>query len=60
LSEEIEELVAEGRRAFRMHMRNSTELACQEYLEANHAKRAAISKAKRQCFEGVIANACKE
>jgi preprotein translocase subunit Sss1 len=46
-SEEIGELVEEARRAFRRCRRNPTELAWQEYLEANRAKRAAISKAKR-------------
>ncbi len=50
----------EARRAFRRHRRNPSELAWQEYLEANRAKRAAISKAKRWCFEDVIENACKE
>ncbi len=59
-SEEIGELVEEARRAFRRHSRNPTELAQQEYLEANRAKGAAIRQAKRQCFEEAIENACKE
>ncbi len=59
-SEEIGELVEEARRAFRRHRRNPTELAWQEYLEANRAKGAAIRQAKRQCFEEAIVKACKE
>jgi hypothetical protein len=59
-SEEIGELVEEAGRAFRRHRRNPTELAWQEYLEANRAKGAAIRKATRQCFEEAIENACKE
>ncbi len=42
------------------HRRNPTELAWQEYLEANRAKGAAIRQARRQCFEEAIENACKE
>ncbi len=59
-SEEIKELVVEARRAFRRHRRNPSELAWQEYLEANKAKGAAISRAKRRCFEEAIEKACKE
>jgi hypothetical protein len=59
-SEEIGELVEEARRAFWRHRRNPSHLAWQEYLEANRAKGAAISKAKRQCFEGAIEKVCKE
>jgi hypothetical protein len=52
--------VEEARRAFRRRRRNPTELAWQEYLEANKAKGAAIRQAKRKCFEEAIENACKE
>ncbi len=59
-SKEIGKLVEEARRAFKRHRRNPTELARQEYLEANRAKGAAIRQAKRQCYEEAIENACKE
>jgi hypothetical protein len=60
LSETIGELVKEARSALRRHRRNPSELTWQEYLEANKAKRAAISKAKRWSFEEAIENASKE
>jgi hypothetical protein len=60
LSEEVEQLVEEARRAFRRHRRSPSEFAWQEYLEANKIKGAAPSKAKRKCFEGAIENVCKE
>ncbi len=50
----------DARRAHRRHRRNPHELAWQEYLEANKAKGAAISKAKKQCFEEVIEKESKE
>ncbi len=59
-SEEIGKLVEKARRACRRHRRNPSEITWQEYLEANWAKGAAISKDKRQCFEGAIENASKE
>jgi hypothetical protein len=52
--------VEEARRAFSRHRRNPSEQAWQEYLEANKAKGAAISKAKRRCFEKAIEKASKE
>jgi hypothetical protein len=59
-SEEIGKLVEEARRALRRHRRNPSELAWQEYIEACKAKRAAISKAKRQSFDEAIENESKE
>jgi hypothetical protein len=52
--------VEEARRPFRRHRRNPTELAWQEYLEANKVKGAAIRQAKRKSFEEAIESACKE
>jgi hypothetical protein len=52
--------VEEARRALRQHRRNPSEQTWQEYLEANKAMRAAISKAKRRSFEEAIENASKE
>ncbi len=49
-----------ARRPFKKHKRNVTELAWQEYLEANGTKGAAIRQAKWQCFEGAIKNVCNE
>jgi hypothetical protein len=37
-----------------------SELAGQEFLEANNPKKAAISKAKRRSFEDAIENASKK
>jgi hypothetical protein len=58
-SEAIGELVKEVRRALKRHRRNPSKLNWQEYLEANTAKRAAISKAMRWSFEEAIENALK-
>jgi predicted nucleic acid-binding Zn ribbon protein len=59
-SEEIGEVVEETIRAFRRHRMNPSELAWQDYVEANRAKGAAIRQAKRQCSKEVIEIACKE
>jgi hypothetical protein len=52
--------VEEARRALRHHRRNLSDLSWQQYIDANKAKRAAISKAKRRCFEEAIENTSKE
>jgi hypothetical protein len=52
--------VEEASRAFKRQRRNPSELAWQEYREANRAKGAAIRQAEGQCFGGAIENTCTE
>jgi hypothetical protein len=53
------ELVEQARGALRRHRRNPSKLTWQECLEANIAKKAAISKAKKRSFEVAIENTSK-
>jgi hypothetical protein len=53
-------LVEGARRVFRRHRQNLSLFTWQEYLEANRYQVAAMSKAKRQYFEGATEKVCKE